>query len=131
MTMGTISFSLQYLPFVLCCSLLQRNISSRSKGAASSEQKVFVRTVPKRYLTVCAACFSLSLSLSLYILEFCHDNLMDWKNPKQLKFFLWEKSKALKFIFCGGESRISLSIRGFISLCTCPPFVWVEIICSV
>jgi hypothetical protein len=39
---------------------------------------------------------------------------MDWKNPEQLKFFLWEKSKALKIFVCGAESRISLSERGFI-----------------
>jgi hypothetical protein len=46
---------------------------------------------------LCAACLlSLSnLSHSFVILEFCHHNFMDWKNPKQLKFFLWEKSKAL------------------------------------
>jgi hypothetical protein len=26
---------------------------------------------------------------------------MDWKNPKKLKFFLWEKSKALNLFFVG------------------------------
>ncbi len=106
MTTGIICFSLQYLPFVLCCSLLQRIISSRSKRAASSEQKVFCQNRPQTLPLLCAACFlSLSLSLSLcdsfVILEFCHDNFMDCKNPKQVRFFVWEKSKALKFIFLG------------------------------
>jgi hypothetical protein len=82
-------FSLQYLPFVLCCSLLQRIISSRSKRAASSEQKVFVRTVPKRYPTVCCLFCSLSLSLSLY------SGILSWQ------FYGLEKSKAIEIFSLG------------------------------
>lgn len=107
--MGIIRFSLQYLPFVLCCSLLQRIISSRSKRAAtSSEQKVFVRTVPKHSLTVCCL-FTLSLSLSVTLLLFWNFvttilwigkiqsnwNFFFGKNPKHLNFFCVELSPEL------------------------------------
>jgi len=74
------------------------------RGQPHQSKRFFVRTVPKHSLYCVLPVFSLSLSLcdSFVILEFCHDNFfMDCKNPKQVRFFVWEKSKALKFIFLG------------------------------
>jgi len=114
-------------------ALLQRIISSRSKRAASSEQKVFVRTVPKHSLYCVLPVFSLSLSLSVTLLLFWNFVMtILWIAKIQSKWdFLSGKSPKHLNLFFGAESRISLSKKGIHSLCTCPPFVWVEIICSV